>query len=61
MGYDDEKIQNGTAALLNNYPHNRLVKHLMEIAALHITALPQKKFCYGPLGMPRAFIAGMQC
>jgi pyruvate-formate lyase-activating enzyme len=29
-GYDDEKIASGTESLLANYPHNRLVKHLME-------------------------------
>lgn len=29
-GYDDEKIATGTETLLANYPHNRLVKHLME-------------------------------
>ncbi len=29
-GYDEKVIKKGTAALLKNYPHNRLVKHLME-------------------------------
>lgn len=29
-GYDDEQIASGTQQLLENYPHNRLVKHLME-------------------------------
>jgi pyruvate-formate lyase-activating enzyme len=29
-GYDDAKIASGTETLLANYPHNRLVKHLME-------------------------------
>ena len=29
-GYDDEKIKTGTTHLLSAYPHNRLVKHLME-------------------------------
>jgi pyruvate-formate lyase-activating enzyme len=29
-GYDDEKIKTGTENLLQHYPHNRLVKHLME-------------------------------
>lgn len=33
-GYDDNKIQNGAADLLKNYPHNRLVKHLMENCCL---------------------------
>lgn len=29
-GYDTKKISKGTDQLLKNYPHNRLVKHLME-------------------------------
>lgn len=29
-GYNDEKIASGTETLLVNYPHNRLIKHLME-------------------------------
>jgi len=29
-GYDQQKIDVGTKHLLKNYPHNRLVKHLME-------------------------------
>jgi pyruvate-formate lyase-activating enzyme len=29
-GYDDAIIASGTETLLANYPHNRLVKHLME-------------------------------
>ena len=29
-GYDDSIIASGTETLLANYPHNRLVKHLME-------------------------------
>lgn len=29
-GYDDDKIATGSAHLLQAYPHNRLVKHLME-------------------------------
>ena len=33
-GYDDEKIQSGAAHLLKAYPHNRLVKHLMENCCL---------------------------
>ncbi len=33
-GYDDEKIQTGTQHLLENYKHNRLVKHLMENCCL---------------------------
>lgn len=33
-GYDDAKIQTGTARLLEVYPHNRLVKHLMQNCCL---------------------------
>lgn len=29
-GYDADKIEDGAQSLLDNYPHNRLVKHLME-------------------------------
>lgn len=29
-GYNEENIQSGVTQLLNNYPNNRLVKHLME-------------------------------
>ncbi|OIQ97348.1 cyclic pyranopterin monophosphate synthase [mine drainage metagenome] len=29
-GYDDTKIKNGSQHLIETYPHNRLVKHLME-------------------------------
>jgi len=33
-GYDNAKIKSGTAHLLAAYPHNRLVKHLMENCCL---------------------------
>jgi pyruvate-formate lyase-activating enzyme len=33
-GYNDEKIKSGTEYLLKAYPHNRLVKHLMENCCL---------------------------
>ncbi len=33
-GYDDAKIKSGTADLLEAYPHNRLVKHLMQNCCL---------------------------
>jgi hypothetical protein len=33
-GYDDKKIQTGAAWLLEHYPHNRLVKHLMQNCCL---------------------------
>jgi wyosine [tRNA(Phe)-imidazoG37] synthetase (radical SAM superfamily) len=29
IGYDNEKIKNGSEFLIKNYPHNRLVQHLM--------------------------------
>ncbi len=29
-GYDDDAIRSGSAQLIKTYPHNRLVKHLME-------------------------------
>jgi wyosine [tRNA(Phe)-imidazoG37] synthetase (radical SAM superfamily) len=33
-GYDDDKIKHGVHHLLQAYPHNRLVKHLMENCCL---------------------------
>ncbi|MEP6728806.1 MAG: radical SAM protein, partial [Bacteroidota bacterium] len=33
-GYDNAKIKSGTEHLLQSYPHNRLVKHLMENCCL---------------------------
>lgn len=33
-GYNDSKIENGATHLLENYPHNRLVKHLMQNCCL---------------------------
>ena len=33
-GYDDAKIKSGAEHLLQTYPHNRLVKHLMNNCAL---------------------------
>ena len=33
-GYDNAKIKSGTEHLLQHYPHNRLVKHLMENCCL---------------------------
>ncbi len=33
-GYDNDKIQQGAEYLLKTYPHNRLVKHLMENCCL---------------------------
>ncbi len=34
VGYDNDKIQQGAEYLLKAYPHNRLVKHLMENCCL---------------------------
>ena len=34
IGYDEYKIKSGTENLLENYPNNRLVKHLMETCCL---------------------------
>src|SRR6187402_1000099 len=34
IGYDEDLVKSGTAHLLLAYPHNRLVKHLMENCCL---------------------------
>ncbi len=36
-GYDDTKIEGGANELLQHYPHNRLVKHLMENCCMTYT------------------------
>lgn len=43
-GYDDKKIQSGTETLLNAYPHNRLVKHLMENCCLTYSCPAARNF-----------------
>ena len=43
-GYDDEKIASGTEKLLANYPHNRLVKHLMENCCMTYTCPAARNF-----------------
>jgi len=46
-GYDDEKIQSGTEQLLANYPHNRLVKHLMENCCMTYTCPAARNLSLG--------------
>lgn len=46
-GYDQEKIESGTAHLLKNYPHNRLVKHLMENCCLTYHCPAARNFAMG--------------
>ncbi len=43
-GYDDEKIASGTEKLLADYPHNRLVKHLMENCCMTYTCPAARNF-----------------
>jgi len=43
-GYDDEKITTGTEKLLADYPHNRLVKHLMENCCMTYTCPAARNF-----------------
>jgi pyruvate-formate lyase-activating enzyme len=44
IGYDNEKIQSGVEHLLNDYPHNRLVKHLAENCCLTYTCPAARNF-----------------
>ncbi|MFO0414405.1 MAG: radical SAM protein [Bacteroidota bacterium] len=46
-GYDQEKIEIGTEKLLNAYPHNRLVKHLMENCCRSYTCPAARNFSLG--------------
>ncbi len=46
-GYDDEKIKTGTQNLLANYPHNRLVKHLMENCCMTYNCPAARNFSMG--------------
>lgn len=43
-GYDDEVIEDGAAGLLEAYPHNRLVKHLMENCCMTYTCPAARNF-----------------
>jgi len=46
-GYDDKEIQTGTQSLLANYPHNRLVKHLMEKCCMTYTCPAARNLSLG--------------
>jgi pyruvate-formate lyase-activating enzyme len=46
-GYNQEKIDNGTQRLLEAYPHNRLVKHLMENCCQTYTCPAARNFSLG--------------
>lgn len=46
-GYDQEKINRGTEWLLQTYPHNRLVKHLMENCCQTYTCPAARNFALG--------------
>ena len=46
-GYDQEKIESGTKNLLENYPNNRLVKHLMENCCMTYTCPAARNLSLG--------------
>ena len=46
-GYDDAKIETGTHRLLQVYPHNRLVKHLMENCCMTYTCPAARNLAIG--------------
>ncbi len=46
-GYDDEKIEAGAADLLEAYPHNRLVQHLMENCCMTYTCPAARNLSLG--------------
>ncbi len=46
-GYNDKKIESGTQYLLNNYPNNRLVKHLMEKCCMTYHCPAARNFSLG--------------
>jgi hypothetical protein len=46
-GYDDKKIKTGTEQLINNYPHNRLVQHLMQKCCLTYHCPAARNFALG--------------
>ena len=46
-GYDDEKIEDGAEKLLHSYPHNRLVKHLMENCCMTYTCPAARNLALG--------------
>jgi len=47
IGYDQQKINDGAAHLLKAYPHNRLVKHLMENCCLTYHCPAARNFSLG--------------
>ncbi|MEN9598814.1 MAG: hypothetical protein RL596_1125 [Bacteroidota bacterium] len=46
-GYDEQAIASGTENLLKNYPHNRLVKHLMENCCMTYHCPAARNFSLG--------------
>lgn len=46
-GYDQPTIETGTQQLLSAYPHNRLVKHLMENCCMTYTCPAARNFAMG--------------
>ena len=46
-GYDDDKIEDGAEKLLHSYPHNRLVKHLMENCCMTYTCPAARNLALG--------------
>ena len=46
-GYDQKKIETGTNTLLKAYPHNRLVKHLMENCCMTYHCPAARNFALG--------------
>lgn len=46
-GYDDDKIEDGAEKLLQSYPHNRLVKHLMENCCMTYTCPAARNLALG--------------
>jgi len=46
-GYDDGKIEDGAEKLLQSYPHNRLVKHLMENCCMTYTCPAARNLALG--------------
>ena len=46
-GYDDEKIENGSKNLLQQYPHNRLVQHLMQNCTATYNCPAARNFALG--------------
>lgn len=46
-GYDDEKIEDGAEKLLRSYPHNRLVKHLVDNCCMTYTCPAARNLALG--------------